>query len=123
MRPFAMGGSQDEVHEQIKNEVRVIAKLGANGHENIIKVFNQGWFDDERYYLDMDLCLFDLGDYMGNDFKSGIGRLRYFNPRPSEDKLECLSMWGITNQIVHGLEFLHSHGELHRDLKPRNSKS
>jgi len=116
-----MGSSQDEVDEQIRNEGRVIAKV-ANGHENIIKVLNQGWFDDERYYLDMELCLLNLEDYMRGDFKSVVGISKYFDPRPSEDILDCFSLWGITNQIVRGLEFLHSLGELHRDLKPQNGK-
>src|SRR5271154_1526854 len=98
-----MGGNQDEVNEQIKNEVSLTTKLSVNGRENSINVLRQGWLDDERYYLDTELCLLKLEDYIRLDFKSVVGTPKYFDPQPLEDNPECLSMWGITKQIVGGL--------------------
>ena len=33
-----------------------------------------------------------------------------------------LNVWDVMEQISSGLEFIHSKGEVHRDMKPRNGK-
>lgn len=109
------------MEKEIKNEVRVIDKLGANGcHQNIVTVFSHGWLND-RYYFDMELCIFNLEDYILSNARETFGLSRYFSPSAMDDHLGCLSLWGIMTQITNGLVYIHSQRELHRDLKPRNS--
>jgi serine/threonine protein kinase len=111
----------ESVEDGIKNEVRVISKLGAaGGHGNVVNTFNHGWLDDDQYYFDMEICILNLDDYICGDLKSNYGISNFADPKSMERELGCLSFVGIIQQITSGLEFLHSIGELHRDLKPRN---
>lgn len=108
------------MEKEIKNEVRVIDKLNANGgHQNIVTVFSHGWLND-RYYFDMELCIFNLEDYIVSNSRETFGLSKYFAPSAMDDELGCLSLWGIMTQITNGLAYIHSQHELHRDLKPRN---
>jgi serine/threonine protein kinase len=101
----------------------VIEKLGANGgHPNIVSAFGHGKLEDDRYYFDMEICILNLDDYISGDFKIRYGIAKYLDPKsPDIDELGCLSFVGIITQFTNGLEFIHSKGQLHRDLKPRNS--
>jgi len=109
------------MNKEIENEARVIEKLGAKGgHRNIIAVLSHGWLSDDRYYFDMEMCILNLEDYISGNIKSVLGISKYIDPLFKDKSLQCLSLWGITKQITSGLDFIHSHGELHRDLKPRN---
>jgi serine/threonine protein kinase len=111
----------DDMDSEIENEARVIEKLSANGgHENIIAVLEHGRLSEDRYYFDMEICMLNLEDFISGEIKSILGMSKYIDPQFNEGSLRCLSMWMITKQILSGLEFIHSHGELHRDLKPRN---
>lgn len=116
IQPF--GHSRDEV---IANEVRVIDKLCKDdGHPNIIKVLQHGWLNGkgQYYFFDMELCEMNLEDYMQEHIASKLGP-KYLDPIVN-DELSCLSLWGIVRQITSGLEFIHKHRELHRDMKPQN---
>jgi eukaryotic-like serine/threonine-protein kinase len=113
--------NQEDIDREIANEVRVIEKLSQNGgHPNIISVFQHGRLKTNQYYFfDMELCAMNLGDYILADFKTVLGS-QYLNPIQTTEDLSCLSLWNIMRQITNGLEYIHSHGELHRDLKPCN---
>jgi len=116
--PF--GGSQNDVNSVIANEVRVIDKLcKGDGHSNTIKVLTHDWLNgkDQYYFFDMELCEMNLEGYM-HEHASKLG-LKYLDPIV-DDELSSLSLWGIIRQITSGLDFIHNHRELHRDLKPRN---
>jgi serine/threonine protein kinase len=109
------------MEKEIQNEVRVINKLCANGgNKNIVGVLGHGWIND-RYYFDMELCIFNLEDYIVSNARETFGLSKYFSPSAMEDEQGCLSLWGIMSQITNGLTYIHFQHELHRDLKPRNS--
>lgn len=97
------------------------------GHPNIVVVLKHGWLNlNENYFVDMELCAINLEDYIRKDFKTVLGLSQYLDPLSATDEvggwMSCLTLWGIMRQITSGLEFIHNHRELHRDLKPRNGK-
>jgi serine/threonine protein kinase len=93
--------------DSIKNELRAVKKLcKPSGHRNIVAVFNEGQFGDSIfYYIDMELCQTNLEQFI---------------ERQREVKRELRTYWEIMKHVLSGLEFIHSQGEAHRDLKPRN---
>lgn len=94
--------------------------MASGGHPNIVTVLQHGWLPDDRYYYDMELCFLSLEDYIRGNVNVVFGLSKYFEPISAKDILGCLSLWGIMKHIVNGLHFIHLHGELHRDFKPRN---
>jgi serine/threonine protein kinase len=93
------------------------------GHPNIISVLQHSWYGHPYsfYCIDMELCDMSLHYYIH-------GERRYIfhdtavavsNDAPLPKKM--LNIWTIMFQITQGLAFIHSHKQVHRDLKPRNS--
>lgn len=75
---------------------------------NIVEVFRQGEAKDAAFhYIDMELCNENLSQYMREHEEKGL-------------QITMREIWNIMGQIANGLEFIHRHGEVHRDLKPRN---
>lgn len=87
----------------------------------MIAILNHGWLNtDQYYYFDMELCIMNLENFIEADFRT-ISESQYLNPDCIEGNLpRCLNMWTIARHIACGLEHIHHHRELHRDLKPRN---
>ena len=100
MRPF-----YDTTKEDIDNEINAITKLCTTGaHGNIVVVLRHGWLKSSPYYfIDMELCDKSLEQYI------------------QTSKVEIDGIWRIMGDITNGVAFIHSHKEVHRDLKPRNS--
>lgn len=94
----------------IQNEARVNRKLRSlGGHENIVEVLRQGEVRDcGMFYVDMELCDGNLEHFIEES---------YANDR----SIDLRNVWNIAMEIVSGVVFIHKHGEVHRDLKPRNS--
>jgi serine/threonine protein kinase len=67
----------------------------------------------------MELCALSLEQFIRNDLKDVVES--YFDPPFIRDNLDCLRYWKIFWQVTDGLAFIHKLGEIHRDLKPRNS--
>lgn len=130
MRPFASFSKED-----VENESRAILKIYKDGtsHRNIVHVLNHGWLTSpfEYYFIDMELCDFNLHDYIYGDRTKLLKCLRPFPKRDildtvlvRQDDFVCvkvMNVYTIMTHIVNGLEYIHSCGQVHRDLKPKNS--
>ena len=66
------------------------------------------------YFLDMELCDFNLSNYIAQcrDMTDGVG----------DSQKRFVETGRIFKDISDGIAFIHLQGEIHRDLKPRNSK-
>ena len=112
--------------EELENEIRAIGKLCVGEvHKNVVTVFQHGNLPKSHYYFfDMELCNFNLENYLQrlweptNDetmsVKSQSRAIIRWSTRMN-------SVLNIMSQIACGLEYIHGHNEIHRDLKPRNS--
>ena len=103
----------------IPHEAKVIDDLGLNnpggGHVNLIAVLRHNQLPHSHlYYIDMELCDFDLHDY--------IHSWSLYDLSGPERKRSPSNIFNITREIASGLEFIHKHNKVHRDLKPQNSE-
>jgi serine/threonine protein kinase len=116
----------------IENESRVVKLLMENGgHENIVTILSHGFIQSfDYYYIDMELCDMTLKDYI--DYWAGSKELPLetsLDLAPSVICNDCSlllqmrNVWAIASQIAAGLEFMHSHHQIHRDLKPGNGNA
>jgi serine/threonine protein kinase len=94
-----------------------------------VHVLDHGWLSSpvEYYFIDMELCEFNLHDYIYGD------RSALFKFPPSDildavlvpqDDFVCMkveNVYCIMTDVTNGLEYIHSCGQVHRDLKPKNS--
>jgi serine/threonine protein kinase len=111
IRPF--GGVTDE---DIRNELRALDKLCTHHVDNIVRLLRHDFLPQSVfYYIDMELCSFNLEDYIQGGWPNGFGVKSHFASRA------ILVIWEILGDIAKGLAFIHSLKEVHRDLKPRNS--
>jgi serine/threonine protein kinase len=100
------------------NEVRAVAKLcQGTSHINIVNTFRYGKVSmSPYYYLDMELCDFNLGHHIAKWKKTSLTPFAEAAQRVTE-------IARIMHDVTSGLSFLHEQGEIHRDLKPRNGNS
>src|SRR4051794_18870984 len=98
--------------EEIENEIRAMTKLCKfELNENVVQVLRTGKLSAAPYYyIDMEKCDFNLETYISNRSVYNV-RLMY----------RSRELFSILKDIMSGVTFLHSHNEVHRDLKPRNS--
>jgi len=88
--------------EAVVNEQRAVWKLCRESNKHLVAVLGVGIIDS-HYFIDMELCDRNLEEYI------------------QTSDVEINGVWGIMRDITDGVAFIHSHKEVHRDLKPRNS--
>ena len=87
----------DKIFER---EIRIHSKLD---HENIVKVYDTEALGN-KFYILMEYCPSSLHDYLNE----------------SVYPLDPIVIQKICFQLLCGLNYLHSVGVLHRDIKPLN---
>ena len=85
-------------------------------------MLKNGRFDSGESYLDMELCITTLDEFLQDNIPTKLGKSKYFDTSAKNIECEYFSMWTIIKHIACGLDFLHSLREMHRDLKPSNGK-
>jgi serine/threonine protein kinase len=77
----------------------------------------------------MELCYLNLERFIySNNNPQFESQYPYFetlfdSTNKTSAQVRTEHMWSIMLDIVQGLHYIHSHEQVHRDLKPRNSKS
>ena len=108
------------------NELRVVKELcEGNKHENLVQVYKQDALESSVYpfYLDMELCAFNLNDYIYNPNKcvEQTTLPPEFRATSIPNREEPYTVWAIMEQISSGIAFMHANHHVHRDVKPANS--
>ena len=97
--PFDLG-VQEDFAERFRREATALARLS---HPNIVGVHDFGQADDGHYFMVMEYV-------DGVD----LAALMRAGPLPPDEALS------IVRQVCDALEFAHSRGVVHRDIKPGN---
>jgi len=109
--------------EVIANETRAIKKLCSGSHPNIVEVLRIGELKNSAYYfVDMELCDINLQDYIHRDDSKPLPEAIPYFVKNATSQVKALQIWNIVKQIATGVAFIHSHNEIHRDVKPQNGK-
>jgi len=104
--------------DEIRNELRAVEKFGRNRNDHLVAVLRHGKLPESPYYfIDMELCNMDLSQYI-YEVRSDRD-LRFENSLPV--RVDVDDIWRIMRDITDGVAFIHSHMEIHRDIKPKNS--
>lgn len=104
--------------------MRAVVKLCNPGaHRNIVAVLRYGKLPRSYFYfLDMELCDLNLEAYIQQKWtpnvRGKVPHLVVMDDLPEKDSLSQVA--DIMHDLVAGVAFIHSHKEIHRDLKPQN---
>jgi len=90
-------------------------QLATTQHRNILHVLGHGWMTHSQlYFYDMQFCQIDLRKYLS--IVSGETNISNTFPLATTEK----GLWQIMEDITRGLNFIHSCGQIHGNLKPSN---
>ena len=57
----------DYEHQQVESEVKAVTALCKQLHRNVVYISDHGPLDDVTYFIDMDLCHFNLREFLRGD--------------------------------------------------------
>jgi serine/threonine protein kinase len=104
----------DQLFKEKLNLINTICK--DNAHPNIVDVFDCGSLDS-YYFIDMELSDINLKDYMTS--KTNIQGLMDWEEALDHGHRVFLII-AILQQLLSGLQFIHSNRGVHGDLNPQN---
>jgi serine/threonine protein kinase len=109
-------------NDAVDNELRVVAALCTRPPRNIVEVLRLGKLtNSDVYFIDMELCDFNLFHYIRRQWKDGHYCIRHLSTLGELSASAQLSqIHAILLDLVYGLRFIHSQAWVHRDLKPPN---
>jgi len=106
---------------EIENEIEVMEKFRTSTHEHIIEILRHGDIGTKHYFIDMEYCDIDLDQYIRGVIQ--IDSLMGYQKAITDGYLSFY-ICAILQQLISGLVFIHrKHRTVHRDLKPKNSKT
>lgn len=86
--------------QKMVNETRIMANLK---HKNIVD-YSYSWIENSTHLnIQMELCLTDLHFYISN-----------------RKNFDCIESLWISNDILDGIEYLHSNNIIHGDISSKN---
>jgi serine/threonine protein kinase len=107
-------------------EVEAIEKLFVDGTpSNIVAVLKHGSLPESSYYyIDMEFCMCNLEAYIKGRHPETFDAT--LNPRLMSrgtfHDSQTMNIWDIATELSRGIQFIHEHKQVHRDLKPRNGR-
>ena len=143
LRPHAAGGlgqvyvaRDDELNREVAlKEIKVDYADDANSrnrflleaeitggleHPGIVPVYGLGQYADGRPYYAMRFIRGDSLKEAVARFHAPVGQASSLPIKPSYDSLEFRKLLGRFIDVCNAIEYAHSRGVLHRDLKPGN---
>ena len=115
-REVALKEIQPEHADDPTSRSRFVLEAEITGgleHPGIVPVYGLGKYDDGRPFYAMRFI-------QGNSLKEGVDRLHKSSPRIAYGSTEFRRLLGRFVDVCNAIEYAHSRGVLHRDLKPGN---
>jgi len=97
---------------EVNTEQETTLAISSGRHPNIIEVIDT-WVERDRHFttcfIRMELCEGDLLGYIHDRYST-------------KQVLSESEIWEIFEQVMTGIEYIHSRGFVHKDIKPKNGK-